>query len=52
MFGKGLEGIEESKLKDGGGETKRGWRNRWWEEYEVLRRKLELDNEGGLVGEK
>ena len=22
----------------------------WWEEYEVLRRKFELDNEGGLVG--
>ena len=22
----------------------------WWEEYEVLRRKIKLDNEGGLVG--
>ena len=22
----------------------------WWDEYEVLRRMIELDNEGGLVG--
>ena len=22
----------------------------WWEKYEILRRKFELDNEGGLVG--
>ena len=34
--------------EDSGGETKRGWRN-MVVEYEVLRRKFELDNEGGLV---
>ena len=29
LFGKRLEGMEESRLvEDGGGETKRGWRNR------------------------
>ena len=25
-------------------------REGWWEEYKVLRRKFELDNEGGSVG--
>ena len=51
LFGKGLEGLEESQLvkmvvekqrEDGGID--------WWEEYEVLKRKFELDNKGGLVG--
>ena len=31
------------KLRDDGGIG-------WWEDYEVLRRNFELDNEGGLVG--
>ena len=51
LFGKRLEGMEESrlvkvvmeKLREGGGIG-------WWEEYEFLRRKFELDNEGGSVG--
>ena len=46
LFGKRLEGMEESqlvkmvveKLREDGGIG-------WWEEYEVLRRKFELDNE-------
>ena len=34
--------------KDGGGEINRGRRNSVVGRYEVLRRKFELDNEGGL----
>ena len=51
LFGKRLVGMEESrlvkmmveKLREDGGIG-------WWEEYEVLRRKLELDNGSGLIG--
>ena len=51
LFGKRLEGMEKirlvkvvvEKLREGGGIG-------WWEEYEVLKRKFELDNEEELVG--
>ena len=51
LFCKRLEGMDDSqllkaeveKLREDGG-------IRWWEEYEVLRRKLQLDNEGGWEG--
>ena len=56
LFGKrlegiGLEGMDESQLLKAVVEKLRedgeiGWR----EEYEVLRRKFELDNEGGSEG--
>ena len=51
LLDKRLEGIEESRLVKMVVEKKREDRGiRWWEEYEVFRRKFELDNEGGLVG--
>ena len=50
LFGKRLEGMEESrlvkmveKLREDGGIG-------WWEVYEVLRRKFELENEGASGG--
>ena len=50
LFGKRLEGMEESRLVKMMVEKLREDREiGWWEEYEVWR-KIELDNEGGLVG--
>ena len=51
LFGKRLEGMDDSQLLKAVVEKLRedegiGWR----EEYEVLRRKFELDNEGGSEG--
>ena len=51
LFGKRLEGMDDSQLLKAVVEKLREDRGiEWWEEYEVLRRKFELDNEGGWEG--
>ena len=50
LFGKGLKGMEESQLVKMMEKRRVNGGIRWWEEYEILQRKFELDNEGGLVG--
>ena len=50
LLGKRMEGMEEIRLVKMVVEKLREDRViGWWEEYVVLRRRFELDNEGGLV---